>query len=203
MGARSRQSGHHTLFPRCHGLRHSPGLRLTLALHFVLPEDDTVRVLKALLRRIAALAVPVGCLLLDKGFAGIETMAYLSKQRLRALIACPIRGKKAPNLGGTRALCQGRKSYSSHYTFCNSKTSFTVELVVCRVFTTARRTGRMQRRSTWLIFIVIGPKLEGLSPRQVRRTDNVSGWRRAPVLAGRCGAGRPRPTRPTGSCFWG
>ncbi len=145
------------------------GLRLTLALHFVLPEEDTVTVLKALLRRIAALAVPVGCLLLDKGFAGIETMEYLSKQRLFAIIACPIRGKKGPNPGGTRALCQGRKSYCTAYTFRNSKTSFTAELAVCRVFTTARRTGRMRRRATWLIFIVIGPELAGLSPRTVRR----------------------------------
>ena len=145
------------------------GLRLTLALHFVLPEDDTVTVLKTLLRRISALTVPVGCLLLDKGFAGIKAMEYLSKQRLPALIACPIRGRKGPNPGGTRALCQGRKSYSTQYTFGNSKTAFTAELVVCRVFTTARRTGRMQRRATWLIFIVIGPELAGLSPRTVRR----------------------------------
>ncbi len=145
------------------------GLRLTLALHFVLPQDDTVTVLKALLGRIAALEVPVGCLLLDKGFAGIETMQYLDRQGLRAIIACPIRGKKGPNPGGTRALCQGRKSYCTAYTFRNSKTSFTAELAVCRVFTTARRTGRMQRRSTWLVFIVIGPELAGLSPRTVRR----------------------------------
>ncbi len=145
------------------------GLRLTLALHFVLPEEDTVTVLKALLRRISALEVPVGCLLLDKGFAGIETMLYLSTQRLPALIACPIRGKKGPNPGGTRALCQGRKSYRTRYSFRNSKTSFTAEVAVCRVFTTARRTGRMQRRSTGLIFIVIGPELEGLSPRALRR----------------------------------
>ncbi len=48
------------------------GLRLSLA--FVLPQDDTVTVLKALLRRIMALEVPVGYLLFDKGFAGIETM---------------------------------------------------------------------------------------------------------------------------------
>ena len=173
------------------------GLRLTLALHFVLPDDDTVTVLKALLRRISALAIPIGCLLLDKGFAGIETMEHLSQQRLPALIACPIRGKKGPNPGGTRALCQGRKSYSTPYTFRNSKRSFTAELAVCRVFTTARRTGRMERRSTWLIFIVIGPELEGLSPRTVRRfyrlrfgvetsyrlSGQVRGWTTSPNAA--------------------
>ncbi len=164
-------------------------------MHFVLPEEDTVTVLKALLRCILALEVPVSCLLLDKGFAGIETMKYLSKQRLCAIIACPIRGKKGPNPGGTRALCQGHKSYSTQYTFRNSKTSFTAEVAVCRVFTTARRTGRLQRRSTWLVFIVIGP--EGLSPRTVRRlyrlrfgvetsyrcAGQVRGWTTSPNAA--------------------
>ncbi len=173
------------------------GLRLTLALHFVMPEDDTVTVLKALLRRILALEVPVGCLLLDKGFAGIETIEYLSKQRLRAIIACPIRGKKGPNPGGTRDLCQGPGSYRTSYTFRNSKTSQTVEVAVCRVFTTARRTGRMQRRAAWLIFIVIGPELAGLSPRAVRRlyrqrfgvetsyrcAGQVRGWTTSPNAA--------------------
>ncbi|MCH8960048.1 MAG: hypothetical protein IH820_01640 [Bacteroidetes bacterium] len=55
------------------------------------------------------------------------------------------------------------------YLFRNSKTSQTAEVAVCRVFTTARRTGRMPRRAAWLIFIVIGPELAGLSPRAVRR----------------------------------
>ena len=145
------------------------GMRLTLALHFVLPEDDTVTVLKILLKRINILRIDINSLLLDKGFAGIETMHYLSKQQIPAIIACPIRGKKAPTPGGTRALCQGRKSYCTSYTFKNSKTSFTAHLAVCRVFTTARRTGRMKRRARWLVFIMIGESLQRLSPRSVRR----------------------------------
>ncbi len=96
-------------------------------------------------------------------------MHYLSKQQISTIIACPIRGKKAPTPGGTRALCQGRKSYCTSYTFKNSKTSFTAHLAVCRVFTTARRTGRMKRRARWLVFIMIGESLQRLSPRSVRR----------------------------------
>ncbi len=46
------------------------------------------------------------------------------------------------------------------------KLSRTAELVVCRVFTTAKRTKRLKRRATWWIFILI--QLD-LSPRQVRR----------------------------------
>ncbi len=145
------------------------GMRLTLALTFVRSEDETATVLKTLVDRIKALHVPISYLLLDKGFAGIATMHYLHHEHIPAIIACPIRGKKAPTPGGTRALCQGRKSYCTTYTFKNSQTSFTAHLAVCRVFTTARRTGRMERRATWLVYIVIGEALQRLSPRGVRR----------------------------------
>lgn len=145
------------------------GMRLTLSLHFVLPEDTTRDVLKTLLGRIVALGVPIGCLLLDKGFSGIAVMQYIEERHLPAIIACPIRGKKKPTPSATHALCQGRKSYRTAYTFSNSRTSFTAPLAVCRVFTTARRTGRMQRRASWLVFIVIGTDLEHVSPRGVRR----------------------------------
>ncbi len=138
------------------------GLRLTLAMCFVLPQADTVAVLDGLLNRLKALNLPISCLLLDKGFASIETMRYLSTRQMPAIIACPIRGKS----GGTRALCTGQKSYRTRYSFQNNKTSQTAELAVCRSFTTAKRTGRMQRRATWLIFILIEVEL---SPPQVRR----------------------------------
>lgn len=138
------------------------GLRLTLAMCFVLPQTDTVAVLDELLNRLKALNLPISCLLLDKGFAGIETMRYLSTRQMPTIIACPIRGKS----GGTRALCTSPKSYRTRYTFKNNKTSQTAELAVCRSFTTAKRTGRMQRRATWLIFILIEVDL---SLRQVRR----------------------------------
>lgn len=97
-------------------------------------------------------------------------LKYLESRAYPAIIACPIRGKKATDQGqatATRALCQGRKSYRTTYTFSNRETTFEASLAVCRVFTTARRTGRMQRRATWLIFIVIGAPLAW--PRAVRR----------------------------------
>lgn len=145
------------------------GLRLTLAVRFVLPGHETVDVVEALTGYIDALNMPISCLLLDKGFASIAVMDYLEAQKLPAIMACPIRGKKTPEPGGTRALCQGRASYTTTYTFRNSERAFTARLAVCRVFTTSRRTGRMKRRGTWLIFIVIGEALRGRSPRQVRR----------------------------------
>jgi len=160
------------------------GLRLTLALHFVLPTDDMVSVLDTLLTQVKGLGVPVTCLLLDKGFAGMAVMEYLTRHHQPALIACPNRG----TTGGTRALCQGRKSYCTRHTFKGAHgREFTATVAVCRGFTTARRTQRLKRRVAWLLFILIHLDL---SPRYVRQlyrdrfgietsyrcTGQVRGW---------------------------
>lgn len=139
------------------------GLRFTLGICFVLPEHDTVTVLKKLCQRVRGLQIQIRRLLLDRGFAGVAVQTYLEKEQMPALIACPIRGKN----GGTEALCRGRKGYRTRYTFNETKqTAHTAELVVCRVFTTAKRTKRLKRRATWWLFILIHLDL---SPRQVRR----------------------------------
>jgi putative transposase len=127
------------------------GLRVTLAICFFLPGDTIVTVLDALLRRVRILNINVNRLFLDKGFAGIAVMEHLTQCGQSTLIACPIRGKT----GGTRALCRGNKSYRTTHTFKNATKAFTAELAICRAFTTANRTGRMKRRATWLIFILI------------------------------------------------
>ena len=138
------------------------GLRVTLALHFVLPDDDTVSVVDRLLTRVHAQGIRISCLLLDKGFESIALMDYLTRQGQAALIACPIRG----TTGGTRALCQGRKSYATVHTFKDKHgQEFTATVLVCRVFTTARRTGRLHRQAEWLLFLEIGLTL---SPRYAR-----------------------------------
>lgn len=138
-------------------------LRFTLGVRFVLPGTSKVDVLCHLLQQVQALDIPLGRLLLDRGFAGIEVQDFLDQQAIPALIACPIRGKT----GGTRALCQGRKSYRTQHTFkgANSR-SRTAELAVCRSFTTAKRTKRLKRRATWQVFILIHLDI---SPQQVRR----------------------------------
>jgi putative transposase len=135
------------------------GLRVTLALHFVLPDDDTVSVLNLLLKGVQAQGLRVSCLLLDKGFESMTVLEYLTRQGQAALIACPIRG----TTGGTRALCQGHKSYRTSHTFKGAQgIEFPASLLVCRVFTTARRTGRHGRRADWLVFVQIHL---ALSPR--------------------------------------
>jgi hypothetical protein len=81
------------------------GLRVTVALRFVRPEDDMVSILDHLLQRIASLGLRLKRLFLDKGFAGTPVLVYLTQQRQSAIIACPIRGTTS----GTRALSQGQR----------------------------------------------------------------------------------------------
>jgi putative transposase len=138
------------------------GLRVTLALHFYLPGDKPVTALKSLLDNVRELDIPVRRLFLDKGFGGIDCLEYLDQHAWPAVIACTIRGRT----GGTRALCRGRKSYRSPYTFRNGRRTFCAELAVCRVFSSAKRTGRLKRRASWQIFIQIHLDL---SPQQVRK----------------------------------
>ena len=138
-------------------------LRFTLGIRFVLPGTSKVDVVRQLLQQVQDLHIPLRRLLLDRGFASIAVQEFLDQQEIPALIACPIRGKR----GGTRALCQGRKSYRAQHTFkgANDK-SRTAEVAVCRTFTTAKRTKRLKRRATWHLFILIHLDM---SPRQVRR----------------------------------
>lgn len=158
--------------------------RVTLAVRFVLPKEDTVRVLSDLLKGLKRLKIACRRLFLDRGFAGVRVIRFLRKLRQRAVIACPIRGKQ----GGTRALCQGRKSYRTTYTFESPQQGkAAAELAVCRVFTTARRTGRHRRRAEWMIFILIGLDWSPEQTRQQYRrrfgiessyrcARSVSGW---------------------------
>lgn len=128
------------------------GQRVTLSIHFVLPEDETVKVVAELRRGLRLRGWQISCLYLDKGFASVAVYAYVQRQQQPALIVCPIRGKK----GGTRALCQGNRSYRTPYTFTGgSGEQFAAQMVVCRVFTTAQCTGRKQRRAEWLLFVAI------------------------------------------------
>lgn len=163
------------------------GTRLTLAVHFVHPQESTTDIVKALVARVEAFGVAIRHLLLDKGFCSIAVMQYLQHSTHSAIIACPVRGKKKPEPGGTRALCQGPRSYRTPYTFRSRETSFTAEVVVCRSFTTNRRTGRMKRRLQWLVFVVIACRLEPRTVRRLyaRRFGVETSYRQAGVLRGR------------------
>jgi hypothetical protein len=121
------------------------GLRLTLALSYVLPKYSTLQVLQRLRQRLSQLGIRPGVLYLDKGFCHGEVIRYLQDKRQPAVLACTIRGKE----GGTRALCKGRKSYRTRYTFTDGTE---VEMVVVA---TLPRGKDGKRRRKWLMFVVI------------------------------------------------
>ena len=89
----------------------------TLGIVFVLPEYSISDVLKALLHQIQSLELRIRGIYLDKGFCVEPVIEFLKGKPYEVIIACPIRGRK----GGTRALCQGRKSYFTEYTFYAGK----------------------------------------------------------------------------------
>lgn len=120
-------------------------VRLTLAVHYVLPDEKTLEVLKILLERLKKLGFEAKVLYLDKGFAASPIVDHLFSVRQPAIIANPIRGKT----GGTRALCRGHSSYMTPYTFTNG----TQATVAMKASLVPDRTGKLRRK--WLAFIVI------------------------------------------------
>jgi len=121
-------------------------VRLTMAVHYVLPKEEALEILKILLQRLQKLGFSAKVLYLDKGFAATPIIEYLAKEAKQpAIIANPIRGKT----GGTRALCHGRSSYTTSYTFTNGTTA----IVAMKVSLVPDKTGKPRRK--WLAFIVI------------------------------------------------
>jgi len=121
-------------------------VRLTLALRYVLPDENTLDILKILLNRLQELGFrKILVLYLDKGFASTKIIDHLKERKQPSIIACPIRGRE----GGTRALCHGQKSYRTDYTFTDS-TSAPLALKATLV---PDKSGK--RRRKWLAFIVI------------------------------------------------
>lgn len=121
-------------------------VRLTLAVHYVLPNEEALEILKILLLRLQKLGFSAKVLYMDKGFAATPIVEYLTKEAKQpAIIANPIRGKT----GGTKALCHGRSSYTTAYTFTNA----TISTIAMKASMVPDKTGKKRRK--WLAFIVI------------------------------------------------
>jgi hypothetical protein len=123
-------------------------VRLTLALTYVLPHESALGIVERLLKRRENLGIGCKVLYLDKGFCSGDIIAYLQDTTQPALIACPIRGKKG--LGGTRALCAGRKAYRTSYTFTDGTTA---DLALVPTLARDKKTGKQRR--TWLVYVLV------------------------------------------------
>ncbi len=120
-------------------------VRLTLAVTYVRPKEATLRIVKRLLKRVAALGLRWYSLYMDKGFCSTQLIRFLQGRHTPAIIACPIWGKK----GGIRALCVGRKSYTTNYTFGDGTQ---VCLVLCRR-RLQNKNGQCQWK--WLAYVLV------------------------------------------------
>lgn len=130
-------------------------VRLTLALTYVLPTDTLPEVVDKLLKQLKQVELHATVLYLDKGFCSGEIIRYLQGIGQAAVLACPIRGKQ----GGIRALCRGRGSFSTDYTFTDGP-NVRLVLVDTRVYDP--KTKRKQRK--WLAFVLV---LLDWTPHQV------------------------------------
>lgn len=128
--------------------------RFTLGVTYVLPEDEMVSVVARLLDRVQVAGFEDTIAYLDKGFCTGPVLRLLQQRRQKAVLACPIRGKA----GGTKALCKGRASYVTEYTFTDG-TRVQAVMVATRV---PDATGK--RRRKWLLFVTVALNW---SPQQV------------------------------------
>ncbi len=119
---------------------------MTLALTYVLPEDDLPTVVERLLQRLSHLELHATVVYLDKGFCSGKLLLYLQRVGQAAVLACPIRGKK----GGIRALRQGRGSFTTDYTFTDGTTA---RLALMDTRVRNPKTKRKQRK--WLAFVLV------------------------------------------------
>lgn len=120
-------------------------VRVTLAMTYVLPEDTNLKVVQHLLERMQFLGFRPSVVYMDKEFCEGAILRYLQAAHIPAILPCPIRGGS----GGTRALCRGRKSYCTDYTFTDG-THARLALLPAHV---PGKSGR--RHIKWLVFVVI------------------------------------------------
>jgi putative transposase len=157
---------------------------LTLAITYVLPEDSHRAVVQRLSQRMRQLGFRPSVLYADKGFCEGDIIDYLDRERIPAVIACPVRGKT----GGTRALCQGRKSYCTDYTFTDGTTA---RVAVIATFKTDKATRKQTR--AWLVFVLIHVDWSATKVRQRyrRRFGIESSYRQIGLLRARTTSRNP------------
>lgn len=120
-------------------------MRLTVAVAFVRPEDDTVKIVQRLLERSKALGIQIDVLYLGRGFCNTQVISHLQWLKQPDVLACTIRGKE----GGSRQLCKGRKSHRSRYTFTSD---LTVDMTVVATWGRDKNEKRCRK---WFLFVTV------------------------------------------------
>ena len=138
--------------------------RYELAVTFVWAKESLTDVVLRLLKSVRLLGVRIRCAYLDKGFSRVEIFRLLRRHRIPYVVPVPLRGQ------GLKALCRGRRSYQTRYTF-NAKRvdAYTTDLVLVRRY----RAGRRGRHGVdWLVYAVYG-----LGRREPYQIHQLYSWR--------------------------
>jgi hypothetical protein len=148
--------------------------RYELALTFVWADESMEKVTQRLILQAKTLGLRIRRAYLDKGFCGKEVFHFLRTHRIPYLIPIPKRGKS----GGIRALCVGRCSYRTGYTFnVNTERAYTTDVIlICRY--PKGRYGRHQVE--WFVYAAWG--MDNIDLHQIfdlyrRRFGMESGYR--------------------------
>ena len=138
--------------------------RYELALTFVWAKESLTEVVRRLLKSLRGLGIRIRCAYLDKGFSRVEIFRLLRRHRIPYVVPVPLRGQ------GLKALCHGRRSYQTRYTF-NAKTAdaYSTDIVLVRRY----RAGRRGRHGVdWWVYAVYG--IGRCAPHQVHQ---LYSWR--------------------------
>jgi putative transposase len=146
--------------------------RYELALTFVWSDEALVAVLERLVKQARRLGLQMRRAYLDKGFRGSEILRWLRRHRIRYVIPVPLHGK------ALLALCTGRHSYRTRYTFNpGTAAAYTTDLVIVCKYSAGRRG---QHQVDYLVYAVYG--VDAIPELQVhelyrRRFGIESGYR--------------------------
>jgi len=132
--------------------------RYELALTFVWADDTLVDVLERLLKQARRVGLRIRRCYLDKAFCSCAVLRWLRRHRIAYIIPVPVRG------AALKALCRGRRSYRTRYTFyAGQPEAYTTDLVVVRDVSVDRH-GRTE--VDWLIYAVYA--VDDLPPHHIR-----------------------------------
>lgn len=134
------------------------GRRVSLAVAFVQAEDAVLDVLEELVARLRALRIGIKRLYLDREFASVAILRWLSDQPFSSIVPVPERSARL------KALLRTRRSVRTSYTMSSSADG---ELTFPLWIAVRTEPGPEGQESVALPFAVVGQPHCGLSPRQV------------------------------------
>lgn len=160
--------------------------RYELALTFVWGKESLVEVVERLIKQAQKLGLHIRRAYLDKGFRGSVILRWLRRHRIAYVIPIPRHGK------ALKALCKGRRSYRTRYTFNpHTATAYTTDIVLVCKYSAGRRH---KHQVDYLIYAVYGvdliPELQ-IHELYRRRFGIESGYRQVHQVRARTASRNP------------